>query len=236
MEECIAKQRLNIILLVDASKSMQGTRIKQVDTAIKEIKEYLIDLEKENSNVDFYITLIPFSNFASYYKNDEMTKIDNFKYEGIKTGGWSNLHLAYEKLGEILQKESKGGIMPDFGGLAPIILLLTDGHPTGKAYKDVLKSIENSPWYQAALRYGIAIEMDDATTSRVLHDFVKNNGDVIQCLDASKLKEIIKIIVITASKVKSQSNNVSYDLNKTSNMLVQQNIAEALSELDNLEW
>ena len=125
MEECIAKQRLNIILLVDASKSMQGTRIKQVDTAIKEIKEYLIDLEKENSNVDFYITLIPFSNFASYYKNDEMTKIDNFKYEGIKTGGWSNLHLAYEKLGEILQKESKGGIMPDFGGLAPIILLLT---------------------------------------------------------------------------------------------------------------
>lgn len=59
MEECVTKQRLNIILLVDASKSMQGTRIKQVDNAIKEIKEYLIDLEKENSNVDFYITLIP---------------------------------------------------------------------------------------------------------------------------------------------------------------------------------
>ena len=236
MEECIAKQRLNVILLVDASKSMSGSRIKQVDAAIKDIKEYLIDLETENSNVDFYITLIPFNNFATFYNNKEMVKIDNFKYDGIKTGGWSNLHLAYEKLGEILQKESKGGVMPDFGGLAPIILLLTDGHPTGKAYKDVLKSLENSPWYQTALRYGIAIEMDDVITSKVLHDFVKNNGDVIQCLDASKLKEIIKIIVITASKVKSQSNNVSYDLNKTSNMIVQQNIAEALSDLDNLEW
>ncbi len=236
MEECIAKQKLNIILLVDASKSMGGKRIAQVNQAVNDIKDYLINLEGESTNVDFYITIIPFNNFASYYGGKECIKIDEFKYDGIPTGGWSNLHFAYEKLGEILKKESKGGIMPDFGGVAPIILLLTDGHPTGNKYKEELKNIESSPWYKVALRYGIAIELDDKVTRDVLHDFVGSNGDVITCLHASTLKNIIKIIVLTASKVKSTSSNVSYDMNKPSNKLLQQTIAEALSDMDALEW
>ena len=54
----IAKQRLNIILLVDTSTSMKGSRIEQVNQAVSEIKGYLSDMEDENTNVDFYITLI----------------------------------------------------------------------------------------------------------------------------------------------------------------------------------
>ena len=232
----IAKERLNIILLVDASKSMGGKRIKQVDDAINDIKNYLIDLQNENTSVDFYITIIPFSNNANFYDNNRMVNIEHFKYNGIKTGGWSNLHLAYEMLGDILKKESKGGIMPDFGGVAPIILLLTDGHPTGKTYKENLKLIENIPWFKVALRYGIAIELDDKITTSVLRDFVGNNGDVIKCYDASMLKNIIKIIVLTASKVKSTSANVSYNPKVSQNKQLQQQIAEALSETESWEW
>ena len=236
----IAKERMNVILLVDASKSMQGKRMKQVDEAILDIKNYLIDLQDENSNVDFYMTIIPFSTEASFYNNEQMINISKFDYKGIKAGGWSNLHLAYDKLGDILKKESKGGIMPDFGGVAPIILLLTDGHPTSMAYKDALKGIENTPWFKAALRYGIAIELDDERTTKVLKEFVKNNGDVISCYDSNMLKNIIKIIVLTASKVKSQSSNVTYDNNTNKSIschtVLQQTIAEALTEADNWEW
>ena len=240
MEDRITKERLNVILLVDASKSMQGKRIKQVDDAIYDIKNYLIDLQDENTNVDFFITIIPFSTDAYFYNNQEMININNFNYQGIKAGGWSNLHLAYEQLGSILKKESKGGIMPDFGGVAPIILLLTDGHPSDNAYKDVLKSIENTPWFKAALRYGVAIELDDTRTINVLRNFVGNNGDVITCFDSSILKNIIKIIVLTASKVKSSSANVTYDhlTNKSvnQNQVLQQVITEALVDVDSWEW
>lgn len=236
MEECIKKQKLDIILLVDASKSMGGPRITQVDQAIHEIKSFLIDLQSESSNVDFYISIIPFSTTAEFYNGESSVKIENLQYNGIKTGGWSNLHFAYQKLNEILKKESKGGIMPDFGGVAPIILLLTDGHPTGNQYKDELKSLENIPWFKVALRYGIAIELTDKKTNLVLNNFVGKNGDVIQCLDADKLKKIIKIIVITASKVKSSSNNVAYDNKHSMNTLLQQNILEALNDIDDLEW
>ncbi len=235
-EDRIAKQKLNIILLVDASKSMQGTRISQVDQAINDIKAYLKELEIENSNVDFYLTIIPFNNDAYFYDNKLSSIIDELNYSGIKCGGWTNLHCAYSKLGDILKKESQGGIMPDFGGAAPILLLLTDGHPTGNTYKEELDKIKHLPWFKVALRYGIAIELDDQRTGEVLNDFVGNNGDVIKCYDANILKRIIKIIVLTASKVKSTTSNVSYEHHQTQNIVVQQQIAEALSDESQWEW
>ena len=236
MIDRIAKEKLNIILLIDASKSMQGQRIKQVDQAILDIKDYLIDLESENPNVDFYITLIPFGTYASFYKDEVSTRIKDFKYDGIKCGGYSNLHLAYEKLSEIIKKESKGGIMPDFGGAAPIILLLTDGHPTGNKYKEAIENLKNIPWFKVALRYGIAVELDDDRTGKVLNDFVSNNGDVIMCYDASMLNKIIKIIVLTASKVKSTSANVADGPHVSQNQVAQQLIAEALNDTEDWWW
>lgn len=236
MIDRIAKEKLNIILLIDASKSMQGKRIKQVDQAILDIQKYLSDLQAENTNMDFYITLIPFATETAVYQNRAVINIDEFKYNGIKCGGYSNLHLAYDKLAEIMKKESKGGIMPDFGGAAPIVLLLTDGHPTGNAYKESLKQLVNIPWFKVALRYGIAIELNDDRTGKVLQDFVGNNGDVITCYDSSMLKDIIKIIVLTASKVKSTSINIAVEPHLTQNKIAQQIIAEALNDVEAWGW
>ena len=47
----IAKQRLNVVILVDCSKSMQGERIAQVNSALREIKTHLVDMQNENANV-----------------------------------------------------------------------------------------------------------------------------------------------------------------------------------------
>ena len=237
MNDRIAKEKLNIILLVDGSQSMAGKRIKQVNQAILDIKEYLKDLQVENSNVDFYISIITFQTESAFYDNKECINIDDLNYDGIKCCGYSNLHLAYDELGNILKKESKGGIMPDFGGVAPIILLLTDGHPTGNAYKESLKQIENSPWFKAALRYGIAIELNDDRTIKVLNDFVGNNGDVISCYNSNMLKNIIKIIVLTASKVKSTSSNViCVEHQLSQHQEIKQLIAEQLDDTEAWEW
>ena len=92
------------------------------------------------------------------------------------------------------------------------------------------------PWYKAALRYGIAIELNDQRTTNVLREFVGNNGDVIKCYDSSMLKNIIKIIVLTASKVKSRSANISYEPRMSRNREMQQLIAESLSETESWEW
>ena len=153
----IAKQRLNIVILVDCSKSMQGERIAQVNSALRDIKTHLVDMQNENANVDFHITVITFSIDAYFLNGDRSKEIENFNFKDIKGGGWSNLHIAYQKLEEILKKESKGGIMPDFGGVAPILLLMTDGHPTKYPLKEEMAALKKLPWFNVALKYGIAI-------------------------------------------------------------------------------
>lgn len=236
MEDKIAKQRLNIIVMVDCSKSMQGERIAQVNNALRDIKTHLINMQDENSNVDFYMTVITFSTEAFYLNGDRCKAVEDFNFKDIKGGGWSNLHLAYQKLEEILKKESKGGIMPDFGGVAPIILLMTDGHPTKFPLTEEMAALKKLPWYKVALKYGIAIALKDERTHKVLREFVNGNGDVLECYDAKLLEKIIKIIVLTASKVKSTSKSVHMQNKGAITQEVQIQVQQALSEVDDWEW
>ena len=233
----IAKQQLNVIILVDTSKSMQGERISQVNRALREIKTQLVDMQNENANVNFAVTVIPFSNDAVFLNNDKSKQIEEFDFKDLKGGGWSNLHLAYDKLYDILKKESKGGIMPDFGGVAPIILLMTDGHPTKYPLTKEMEKLQSLPWFKVALKYGISIKNKDERTQKVLEDFVSGNGDVIDCIDAKLLKKIIKIVVLTASKVKSSTTAAGVSTNQVvKNVQIVQQVRQALNEVDDWEW
>ncbi|MGN0178256.1 MAG: VWA domain-containing protein [Christensenellales bacterium] len=240
MEDRIAKQKLNVILMVDCSTSMRGERIAQVNRAIEDIRDYLCGLQDENSNVDFYISVITFSTVAYWKNNAKETNVKNFNFQPIKAGGWSNLHLAYKELESALKKQSQGGIMPDFGGIAPIVLLLTDGHPTEKCTEQI-RQLKVRPWFNVALRYGIAVELNDERTRNVLSEFVGNNGEVIDCYDSRLLERIMKIIVLTASKVKSRSapvQSIHAGVGATTAVTTQvkQEIQEALADVDDWEW
>lgn len=236
MVDRITKQRLNVIVLVDCSTSMRGERIRQVNCALSDIKSHLTEMQDENANVDFYLTVITYSNEAHFLNGNEMMAVHDFEFQNIRAGGWSNLHLAYKKLSDILKKESKGGIMPDFGGVAPIILMMTDGHPTKWPMKEERAALKQLPWYRVAIKYGIAIELNDKRTIDVLADFVDGNGDVIECYDAKLLERIIQIIVLTASKVKSTSASVHAEKNQTVTVEIKQRIQQALTEVDDWEW
>lgn len=236
MTDRIAKQRLNVILIVDCSTSMRGERIAQVNRALGDIKRHLTEMQYENANVDFYVTVITYSTDARLLNNDSVKAVTEFKYTALKAGGWSNLHLAYDTLSNLLKKESHGGIMPDFGGVAPIILLLTDGHPTKWPMNEESAALKKLPWYRVAIKYGIAIELNDRRTMDVLTEFVDGNGDVIECYNSKLLERIIQIIVLTASKVKSTSASVHAQNNLSVTEEIQQRVQEALTEVDDWEW
>ena len=236
MEDRIAKQRLNVFLLVDCSTSMRGERIRQVNTALREIRDNLTEMQSENANVDFYVTVITYSTEAFLLNRDKMKRVDEFDFKDIKAGGWSNLHLAYLKLSELLQKEKKGGSMPDFGGVAPIILLLSDGHPTKYPIDEELQALRKLPWFRVALKYGIAIELNDQRTRDVLNEFVSGNGDVIECYDSHLLDRIIRIIVLTASKVKSTASAVHYETRQSVTDEIKQDVQQALTNVEEWEW
>ena len=247
----IAKQKLHVMMIVDTSRSMQGERIDQVNTAIADIHKYLVDLQGENTNVDFYMSIMTFANKAEFVPGYRGINVNDMTPPKLKAIGYSNLHCAYETLAPMLHKESNGGMMPEFGGIAPIILLLTDGHPTKSADRQ-LDELKKLPWFKASLRYGIAIELNDERTIRVLNDFTEDKDCVVECIDAATLAKIIQIIVLTASKVKSQSSAVkANNMAKASiknnakessasksitHALVKQQVKLSLDEIDSLEW
>ena len=232
----ISKQKFNIMILVDTSKSMAGKRMEQVNQAISDIAIYLKDMQKENSHVDFYISILSFSTEAKWFDDEKQTFVNKFTFKPLMAKGQSNLHLAYQELNQVMLKESQGGIMPDFGGVAPIILLLTDGHPSKGNVKKELELLRSKPWFKVALKYGIAIELNDERTIKVLREFTSGNGDVIQVYNSFLIERIIKIIILTASKVKSCSNSIHN--NKFANITeeIQQEIAESLQTVEDWEW
>lgn len=235
MTDRIAKRPFHIMLLVDCSTSMRGERIAQVNSALRDIKRHLTQMQGENVNVDFFLTVITYSTEARFLNNEKAKQIDQFDFSDIRAGGWSNLHLAYIQLSDLLKKESKGGIMPDFGGVAPILLLLSDGHPTKYPIREELEKLRALPWFRVALKYGIAIGLDDKRTMDTLHDFVSGNGDVIGCYDSKLLARIIQIIVLTASQVCSQSSLVQRGSKKSVTKQIDMQIQCALGEED-WEW
>lgn len=231
----IAKRPLNVIMLVDCSTSMRGERIAQVNSALRDIKQGLIEMQAENSNVDFFITVIEYSTDSKLLNNEKSYPVEEFDFADIQAGGRSNLHLAYMTLADLLKKKSAGGIMPDFGGVAPILLLLTDGHPTKYPMREELNALKNLPWFRVALKYGIAIGLDDERTMKVLSDFVSDNGDVLTCFESGMLAQMIQVIVLTASKVASQTASISWQANESQKKLIKQWVQTALGEED-WEW
>ena len=76
MEDKIAKQKLDVILLVDTSRSMNGPRIEQVNNAISDISKYLVELQEENVNIDFNISILCFGTDAYWHLNQKSISVN----------------------------------------------------------------------------------------------------------------------------------------------------------------
>ena len=101
-----------------------------------------------------------------------------------------------------------GGEMPDLGGVAPIIILMTDGMPTSPDWEDHLNALKKKGWFKVALKYALSIGIDTEEAMDVLTKFTGNSETVLKVYSAEALRKVIKVIAITASKVKSNSSSL----------------------------
>jgi uncharacterized protein YegL len=127
-----------------------------------------------------------------------------------------------------------GGQMPDIGGVAPIVILMTDGMPTSYDWEEKLADLKKKGWFKAALKYALSIGVDTDEAMDVLTKFTGNPETVLKVYTAEALRKVIKVIAVTASKVKSQSASI----NQTGNMNEQAKVEinEKLEEITDVEW
>ena len=232
--EGIARQELNVLFVIDNSGSMQGEKIGAVNNAIRDVMSIMPDIQDDTGDAIIKISALTFSDNAKWIYTEPKT-IEEFKWKDIGTEGATNLSAAYDELAKYLCKRESGGRMPDLGGVAPIIILMTDGMPTCHNWQKRLSELQKRGWFKVALKYAIAIEVNTDEARDVLTKFTGNPETVLTVYTAEALRRVIKVIAITASKVKSSSANVGSGIGNN-NQMAQAEIAKNLEEVADVEW
>ena len=91
-------------------------------------------------------------------------------------------------------------------------------------------------WFKVALKYALAIQIDTQEAMDVLSKFTGNSETVLKVYTAEALRQVIKVIAVTASKVKSSSSLMRGNKVIPQNQLAQQEINKGLEEISDVEW
>ena len=235
--EGIVRQELNLLFVIDNSGSMEGEKLGAVNNAIRDVMSIMPDIQEDTADAEIKISALKFSSDAKWIYN-EPKSVSEFKWKDISTDGETNLSAAYDELGKWLTKKSNGGQMPDIGGVAPIIILMTDGLPTSYDWEIKLESLKRKGWFKVALKYALAVGIDTDEAMDVLKKFTGNPETVLKVYTAEALRRVIKVIAVTASKVKSNSSSVGVGTanGATNNEIAKNEIAEKLEDVADIEW
>ena len=233
--EGIARQELNLLFVIDNSGSMEGKNIGAVNNAIRDIISIMPEIQEDTADAVIKISALKFSDKAEWIYS-EPKEVGDFKWIDLKADGGTNLSGAYDALSVWLSKKSNGGQMPDIGGVAPILIFMTDGLPTSYDWEDHLNTLKKKGWFKVALKYALAINIDTDEAMDVLSKFTGNPETVLKIYTAEALRKVIKVIAITASKVKSSSAAVNKTGGMNNNAIAQNAIADRLEDVDGVEW
>ena len=235
--EGIARQELHLTFVIDNSGSMEGEKLGAVNNAIRDVMSIMPEIQEDTADATIKISALKFSDDAEWVYSEPKT-VNEFKWKDLKTGGGTNLSAAYDQLSKWLCKKEKGGQMPDIGGVAPILILMTDGLPTSYDWEMHLENLKRKGWFKVALKYALAVGIDTDEAMDVLRKFTGNPETVLKVYTAEALRKVIKVIAVTASKVKSNSASAGFGttMGATNNEIAKNEIAEKLDDIQDVEW
>lgn len=234
-DEGIKKQELNLLFVIDNSGSMDGERIGAVNNAIRDVISIMPEIQEDTSDAEIKISALTFSDDCHWVYNEPQS-VGDFKWRDIGTEAGTNYSAAFDELASFLCKKENGGKMPDIGGVAPIIIFMSDGMPTSPDWEDHLSKLWKKGWFKVALKYALAIQIDTQEAMHVLSAFTGNPETVLKVYTAEALRKVIKVIAITASKIKSSSSQVRGGAPVPKEEEVKQEIALGIEEVSDVEW
>jgi len=162
----MSKRELQIFFIADCSGSMnEDGKMQSLNNAIKCAIPAMQDEAKQNSNANVYVRAIEFSSGAQWLI-PQKTNIQDFKWTDLTAEGDADIGEAFNLVSDMLDESNMPRRM-----YPPVLILVTDGHPTDD-YESALAKLQSQPWGIKAARMGIAIGKD--ANIDVLEKFVDN--------------------------------------------------------------
>lgn len=223
-----ARRQMNLFYLIDCSGSMRGNKIESINQVMPDIMKMIADIDESNKdNAQIKVACLEFSS-GCQWKYPQPVPASDFKWQDIHAGGVTDLGCAFKELKSHMSRNSD--LASDTGHYAPAVILLSDGRPTD-AWKTALNELKANKWFQAATKVAIAVGED--ADKNVLNEFAGEQEElVITVHNLDALKNVIRLVSCTVSKVGSNSTSVG-DKTKTEEIIEQ--LDEGVMETDGAE-
>lgn len=205
----IPRKMCPVIFLLDTSGSMSGAPIGAVNRAIENVMPELVSMNESNADNEIKVAVMTFDYDAKWViGEDELMSPEDVtnSWRDLDANGYTSMGAAFRSLNEKLSV-SHGFMKRASGSVAPVLFLLSDGEPTDD-YRAGLQVLQKNNWYKIAVR--VAVGYGEAN-DEILREFTGNEGTVLHSNDPNDLKNTIRFVAVTSSRVASQGSSVSPD-------------------------
>jgi uncharacterized protein YegL len=192
-----------LFFVIDASGSMEGSKIGAVNTAIEEVIPALKELSGENADAQIKIAALEFSSGARWITANGPVEADQFYWNHIDAGGVTDFGAACKALNEKLSAREGGFMREAAGSFAPVFFLMSDGEPTDD-WQGGLDILKQNKWFNVGAKIAIAIG-DDANKD-VLQEFTGYKEAVLETHGAAMLKRMLTFLSVRSSQVATESS------------------------------
>lgn len=170
--------------LLDQSSSMGGSKITQLNWAIREALPDMQAAARSNPAAKLMVRALTFGSGARWH-DKQAVEASAYTWSDVRANGSTDMGAAFK----LVAAELTALQMPQ-RALRPVLALVSDGQPTDD-WRSGLRMIDSSSWGQRAVRVAIAIG-NDADTA-MLKVFLNNAEDEpLKVHDAAQLAAAIR--------------------------------------------
>ena len=200
----LARRPLHFIWIADCSGSMgHDGKIQSLNYAIRAALPAMQDAAAENPNAEVMVRAVKFSSGASWHVANPVP-VEQFGWDDLEASGVTEMGKALQLVAEQLDP----AIMPQ-RALPPVLVLISDGHPTDDASAG-LRALMAQPWGTKAVRIAIAIGGD--AEKSVLQRFIGHPE--LEPLQANNSESLVRSIKwVSTAVLKSASSPANQVLN-----------------------
>ena len=198
------RRDLNVFYVLDTSGSMEGEPIQILNRTMQETLRALEKVAGSTADAQIKLSVLQFASQVKWMHANGPEDVRNVRWINLSAGGLTQIGAAIRELNKKLT--NKEFMKSEVGSLLPIIIFMTDGHPTDE-YMAALDEIKQNKLYRRATKIGFAVG-EYADVQMIAH-LTGDSEAVINTSDLGVFAKLLQFVSVTSSIMGSTSTTAN---------------------------